>query len=214
MDLDQWLKLAPTLAAVFFSGCTLWLGLKQHFDGNKSARREEYKFAKIFFDDLKADPKMHAFARKKGFQAIGQTRNLPPEIVEHLMTLSDPVIALSDYEFSRGYLKSSEISGSYELVFSNKFLFASKKRQKIVGSLYAFIAVCSYAVAFLPFLLFAAEKISSVMAIKISISVFPAGIAVTIFCVREFLQLYSAMRLIKLQNLLIGEKEIDLENCD
>jgi len=211
MDIDQWLKLAPTIAAIFFGGSTLWLGVKQHLEGNKNARREEYKFAKMFFDELAQIPEMHPFARKKGFQAIGQNRDLPPEIIEHLMTLRDPVVALSDYEFSRGYLKSVEVSGNHNLVFSNTFLFATETRQKIVELIYVAVAVLSYLTAFLPFLLFAADKISSILALKISISIFPIGIAVTIFCIREFLQLFRARRLIKLQNSRFNQNDPDIE---
>lgn len=212
LDIDQWLKLAPTIAAAFFGATTLWLGVKQHLEGNKSSFREEYKFAKIFFDDLEENPRMHSFARKKGFQALGQNRDLSPDIIEYLMTLRDPVIALSDYEFSRGYLKSINTFNQQKLIFSNKFLFSTEKRQKIVGLLYLFVAMMSYALAFFPFLLFASEKISSVLAIKISIIVFPVGIAVTIFSVREFSQIYRARRLIKLQNSRIQDP--DLDNLD
>jgi hypothetical protein len=212
LDIDQWLKLAPTIAAAFFGGTTLWLGVKQHFEGNKSACREEYRFAKTFFDDLKDNPRMHSFARKKGFRALGQNHDLPPDVIEYLMTLKDPVTALSDYEFSRGYLKSIEGLGRQKLIFSNTFFFSSENRQKLIGVLYLFFAMLSYVVAFFPFLLFAAGNISSVSAIQISIIAFPFGIAATIFFVREFAKLYRARRLLKLQK--SGLNEMDFDHLD
>ena len=111
MDTDQWKDVVPIITTIVFSASTLWLAIKQRIDGNKSARREEYKFAKVFFDDLKANPDMHPFARKKGFKAIGKNEDLPASVIEHLMTFQDPVTALNDYEVSRGYLHISEEPG-------------------------------------------------------------------------------------------------------
>jgi len=51
MDIEQWIKVIPVITTIIFGGSTLWLSIRQHLDGNKNARREEYKFAKIFFDD-------------------------------------------------------------------------------------------------------------------------------------------------------------------
>jgi hypothetical protein len=209
MDTDQWIKVTPILTTICFGASTLWLSIKQYMDGGKNARREEYKFAKLFFDDLDANPEMHPFARKKGFQAIGRNQDLPPSVIEHLMTLRDPVSALSDYEFSRGYLKSSEVPGRRQLSFASTLLFSTEKRRKVMSAIYFSCAVLFYLLAFSPWFLFAFGKISAPVAINLAILCFPTGITVTWCVLREFVQLRRAMRLVAAQNSQADEYELD-----
>ena len=202
MDTDPWIKVTPIITTIVFSASTLWLSIKQHLDGNKNARREEYKFAKNFFDDLDANPQMHLFARKKGFQAIGRSRDLPPSVIEHLMKFHDPVAALEDYELSRGYLQKSEGVGPLQLSFARTFLWATEKRRKLLGAFYLTCAVVFYFLAFSPWFLLTIGKISTPVAINLTIVVLPIGITVTIFAAREFIQLRRARRLIHAQSQL------------
>lgn len=207
MDTDQWIKVAPIISTAIFGASTVWLSIKQHFDGNKNARREEYKFAKAFFEDLKNNADMHPFARKKGFQAIGRVGDLPPSVVEHLMSFHDPVTALGDYEASRTYLQNSEELGLRRLSFENFWLWRSETRRKILSRVYLIVAIVFYFVAFGPWLLFTVRQISAQVAIYATVVLFPIGIAVTVIAVREFIQLRRAMRLIRAQNLKADEQE-------
>lgn len=207
MDTNQWLKVAPIVTTIIFSASTLFLSIRQYLDGNKNARREEYKFAKLFFDDLKQNPEMHAFARKKGFQAIGRNQALPPSVIEHLMTLRDPVAALSDYECSRSYLKNSDELGPRQLEFASKFLFATERRRNAVSAVYLLCAIIFYLTAFAPWILFTLKKISFALTINAMIVFFPIGIMATVVLLREFVQLRRAMRLVKAQNYQADEFE-------
>ncbi|MET3134300.1 hypothetical protein AAKU55_004595 [Oxalobacteraceae bacterium GrIS 1.11] len=208
MNTDQWLKVIPIVTTIGFGGSTLWLAIRQHLDGNKNARREEYKFAKLFFDELRAKPEMHSFARKKGFQAIGRNQDLPPSVIEHLMTLRDPVTALSDYESSRGYLKNSEVLGRRQLDFASAVLFSTEKRRNIISVTYFICAIMFYLLAFTPWLLFSIGNISVSFAIKASIVFSPVGLTIAVFTFREFLQLRRAIRLVKTQNNQADEYEV------
>ncbi|MBZ2206545.1 hypothetical protein [Massilia soli] len=200
MDTDQWLKVAPIITTIALGASTLWLAIKQYFDGNKNALREEYKFAKIFFQDLEDNPGMHAFARKKGFQAIGKNQDMPPSVIEYLMAFADPVQALSDYEASRGYLTSVEGRGKRQLQFASSFLFATEKRRKVLSVAYLLCASAFYFLAFTPWFLLTVGKISTTIAINSTIVFFPLGITVTVITTREFIQLRRAMRLVDVQN--------------
>jgi hypothetical protein len=202
MDTDQWIKIFPILTTLGFGGSTLWLSIKQYLDGNKNARREEYKFAKIFFDDLKANPDMHSFARKKGFQAVGRSQDLPPAVIEHLMMFHDPVTALEDYEISRGYLQKNEGTGQLKLSFARIFLWSTEKRRKLLSAIYLICMVLFYFLAFTPWLLLTMGKISVPIAINLTIASMPIGIAVAIIAAREFIQLRRAIRLIHAQSQL------------
>lgn len=209
MDTDQWLKVAPIVTTILFGASTLWLSVRQYLDGNKTARREEYRFAKIFFDDLRENPGMHPFARKKGFQAIGGNQDLPPSVIEHLMTFHDPVTSLGDYEASRGYLKNSEALGPRQLYFASTLLCSTEKRRNILSAAYLSCAIAFYFLAFAPWLLLTIGKISTSIAINSTIVFFPIGITVTVLAAREFIQLRRAMRLVKAQNCQADEYESD-----
>jgi len=202
MDTDQWIKVAPIITTIVFSASTLWLAIKQNLDGNKNARREEYKFAKIFFDDLKANPEMHPFARKKGFQAIGRNQDLPPSVIEHLMTFHDPVAALNDYEASRGYLQNAEEPESLQLSFAGGSLWSTEKRRKFISVAYLICAIIFYFLAFTPWFLLVTGKISMPVAINLIIVLLPIGITIAVIAAREFIQLRRAMRLIQAQSRL------------
>lgn len=199
MDTEHVLKVVPVITTIVLGAITLWLSIKQYLDGNKNARREEYKFAKLFFEDLTLNPNMHPFARKKGFQAIGKNKDLPPMVIEHLMTFDDPVMALSDYEVSRGYLQHSEDRGEHQLYFPNTLLFSTEQRRHVISIIYLIAAVAFYFLAFAPWLLFTMGKISAQVTVNASVVFFPLGISVTVLSTREFIQLTRARRLIKSQ---------------
>lgn len=208
MDTDQWIKIAPVITTIVFGASTLWLSIKQHLDGNKNARREEYKFAKIFFDDLSANPKMHPFARKRGFQAIGKNQDLAPSIVEYLMKFPDPVAALNDYEASRGYLRESEEAGATQLSFAAAFLWSTENRRRNMSAGYLICAIIFYFFAFAPWFFLTIGKISVAVAINLTILFFPIGISIAVVAAREFIQLKRAMRLIKTQGRLIDIEHV------
>lgn len=214
MDVDQWLKVAPIVSTIVFGGSTLWFAIKQNLDGNKNSRREEYKFAKLFFDELNAKPEMHPFARKKGFQAIGRNQDLPPSVIEHLMTLRDPVAALSDYESSRGYLKNTEVLGKAKLNFASNLFFATETRRNWISRTYAACAIIFYLFAFTPWILLTLGKIPVSLAVNASVAFSPIGLAVSIGAAREFLQLRRAMRLVKMQNQQIRDDEVAVDDQD
>ena len=197
MDTDQWIKIVPVITTILFGASTLWLSIKQHLDGNKNSRREEYKFAKIFFDDLKANPEMHPFARKRGFQAIGKNQDLAPSVVEYLMNFPDPIAALNDYEASRGYLQESEERGTTQLSFAAAFLWSTENRRKNISVGYLACAGIFYLLAFAPWFFLTIGKISVAVAINSSIVFSPIGVFIAVVAAREFIQLRRAMRLIK-----------------
>lgn len=212
MNRDQWLKIIPIITTIFFGGSTLWLTIKQRTDGNKAARREDYKFAKQLFDDLEANPKMHPFARMKGFQAFGNIENLPPSIVEHLMKLGDPMTSLSDYETSRGYLRHTGNFGSYTLDFSKVFFLSTEGRRKALSISFLIFAAAAYIIAFTPWFLFTVGMISGPLAINATIILLPSGLAGAIVALREFIQLRSAMRLIRAQTQMLEQEEPEMHD--
>ena len=196
MGIELAVKIAQIITAAVVGAGTLWLAVRQHSAGAKGAQKEEYKFAKLFFEELQANPGMHRFARDKGFQAIGRNENLSPTVVEHLMTFEDPVLALADYESSRSYLKGGDRTDRPQLSFSSLLLCSSSRRRTILGRFYVFLAVCFYTLAFTPWLFFTIGKISPSIAISSTVVLLPIGFTVAVIAVREYIQLKRAVRLL------------------
>jgi len=199
MDADLWFKAIPIASTAFFAAATLWLSLKQHSINNKNLRREEYKFAKSFFDDIRDCPTMHAFPRIKGYQAIAGAHTITPDIIKHLMDLPDPVESLSDYAMSKGYLKDTPALQRRRLDFASKLL-STERRRRITSFLYTCIALFFYLLAFAPAFFGTLNMLPITTAGYLSIVTFPFGFYWTMVFVREGVQLKKAIRLIKTQN--------------
>jgi hypothetical protein len=89
--------------------------------GRRSRLREEYKFAKDFLEDLKANLNMHPFVRDKGYQAIAGDDHLETEEIEYLLSLQRPDRALRDYVLGRPYLKHLPHVGNLQITFREKY---------------------------------------------------------------------------------------------
>lgn len=52
----QWLQVFTAVTTAVFAASTLWLAVKQHLANKRGLLREEYKFAKEFFEDVLKSP--------------------------------------------------------------------------------------------------------------------------------------------------------------
>jgi hypothetical protein len=195
----QWLQVFTAVTTAVFAASTLWLAVKQHFVNKRGLLREEYKFAKGFFEDVVQSPAMHRFPRIKGYQAIAGIHTLPPAIIQHLMDFPDPVVALSDYAFSRGYLKDTPSLKRRRLDFERS-LFSTEARQLFWSRAFTFIAIFSYSCAFAPLFFGTMQQISLQLAALFSILTVPLGLFLSVTFTREAFQLRHAARLVKTQN--------------
>lgn len=90
--------------------------------GSHGRRREEYKFAKDFFQALKEDPSMHPFLKEKGYQAVAGNRYVSADEIEYVLSLQTPNQALRDYTLGRMYLDySPRKNGDLKLEFRSKY---------------------------------------------------------------------------------------------
>jgi hypothetical protein len=194
----QWLQVFTAVTTALFAASTLWLAVKQHLANKRGLLRDEYKFAKGFFEDVAQNPPMHQFPRIKGYQAIAGI-HLPPEIIQHLMDFPDPVVALSDYAVSRGYLKDTPSLKRRRLDF-DRSLFSTEARRIFWRRTFSALALFYYIFAFIPLFFGTLELISLRLAALLSLFTVPLGIFLTAIFVREAFQLRHAMRLVKTQN--------------
>lgn len=150
MDKDLFIKIA-TVVIAFIGGCILlWRANKELFFGSRNSLREEYKFAKAFFDDLEKQPKMHPYVRQKGFQGIAGNQSLSPTVIEYLLTLHDPATVLNDYVFSCKLLEHSPVAGTKQIRFKNAY--SDESRRKNLKWIYVAIYGASYTIAVSPIL--------------------------------------------------------------
>lgn len=195
----EWLQVFTAITTAGFAASTLWLSVKQHLTNKRGLLREEYKFAKCFFEDVVKSPPMHQFPRIKGYQAIAGIHTLPPAIIQYLMDFPDPVVALTDYGFSRGYLKDTPLLKRRRLDFERSW-FSTEARQHFWSRTFTILAIFSYSCAFAPLLLGTMQQITVQFAALFSILTVPLGLFLSFILTREAFQLRHAMRLVKTQN--------------
>jgi len=100
MDISTIIKIVVAISAILGAAKVIY----EFTLGGHTRRREEYRFAKEFLNDLyKVDEadKLHPLAVERGFYAIAGTSSIKADDVEYLLTLLSPDKALKDYVLSR-----------------------------------------------------------------------------------------------------------------
>jgi hypothetical protein len=82
--------------------------------------REEYKFAKDYFEDLKSFPEMPHHVRASGLAAIAGTRAIKSELIEYLLG-QDDVNALRKYIRCMRILDEDPTSEDRRLIFKKEY---------------------------------------------------------------------------------------------
>lgn len=210
---NQLVTIILTITNIITGGLAATLGVLRHLEGTKSARRDEYNFAKKFFDELKQEPAMHPFARKKGFQAISRDQNIPFEVIDHLMNIKDPVDALKFYEDSKGYLQHTKVDGKVKIAFKGKSVSAEKKAKNMSYVFMMGASLC-YTITFTPWILSAAKLISTSTAFGTTCVIFLPLAYGFVNCLREFTQIRRAMNLLELQSYPIDRPPLAVDEQD
>ena len=134
---------------------------KNSFDisiGKQSQRREEYKFAKDFLEEVKSKPDMHPFAREKGYKAIapdkqpgvGLRDKLGAKEIEYLLSLKKSELALQNYILGRHYLENIFDNETPKIAFKKQYEDCSSRglRKNIFFALYWLFAFLAFAPIF------------------------------------------------------------------
>lgn len=117
MDSEQILK----IGAFLLSAIATWKVIIELLRGRQGRLREEYKFAKEFFEHLRLEPQLHPFLKQKGYQAIAGDPSLVASEIEYLLTLQDSSRALKDYVVGRKYLEHLSTAGNAQVVFKKRY---------------------------------------------------------------------------------------------
>lgn len=197
MDADLWTKLGLGITTSIIGLGGFWITKRQHTLGAQAAHREQYTFAKTFFEDLVKEPPMHAFARQKGFQAIAGSRSIRPAIIQHLMSFVDPVSALQDYVVGKSYLEHSATSAKLEFV---GWMVVTHKRRRLWSVAMMAGAFVSYIITVAPYFLWLFALISSKVAISLAAIISPGFVYATAMFAIEARRINTAVRLVKAQD--------------
>ena len=81
VDIEQILK----IGAFFLSAVATWKVIIELLRGRQGRLREEYIFAKAFFEHVQSEPNLHPFLKEKGYQAIAGDPTLTAAEIEYLL---------------------------------------------------------------------------------------------------------------------------------
>ena len=196
MNIELYLKIASTLTAIGVGCVLLWRANKELFFGSRNSLRDEYKFAKAFFDDLDKQPNMHPYARQKGLQAIAGNQSLPSGVIEYLLTLHDPASVLKDYVFARTLLEHFPTAGKKQISFKARYEKAS--RRKAFKIMYFSTYWISYFWAVSPILAMQWMRVSVELSMFLSLFTLPF-LSVTLWSIRANIRMNRAESLVKNQ---------------
>jgi hypothetical protein len=131
MDYDLIIKIATVCIGLV--GATK--GLYDLSIGRRSKLREEYKFAKEFFDFSNINKDIHPYLREKGYQAIAGDATMSGKEVEYLLSLNRPDQALKDYVMGRKYLEHLPSHGNLQIRFKEKYKSRWSRRWRMYSYL-------------------------------------------------------------------------------
>jgi hypothetical protein len=112
----------------------------QNKAGNKI--REDYKFAKDFFEEREKNPDLHKFVVELGYLGITHDRGVTPEVVEYLLSLQKPETALFWFKKTRRYLDFSITSLDQKIRFKSKYREESSRIKYKNFYLFLYVLLC------------------------------------------------------------------------
>lgn len=194
MELDLLLKSSTLLLGVIGAGKLLYdLSITK-----RSRMRDEYTFAKTFFEEVSTNPALHPFLREKGYQAIAGDRQLSGDEIEYLLSLENPDRALRDYVLGRQYLEHLPQSGNLQIEFKKRYerKWSRKWRIYIYSGLYVLFSLTAFSPLVLS-QLFAFSSAQTVQSLILSVPVFgPYGW----FFLKTAAHIYRAQKLVDNQH--------------
>jgi hypothetical protein len=106
--------------------------------------REEYKFAKNFFEDQKND--LDKYILELGYLGITQSRSISSEEVKYILSLKEPLNALFWFKRSRKYLDFSITGLDRKIAYKAKYKKESSRKMYKFSrfSLYIFWALVAF----------------------------------------------------------------------
>ncbi len=152
------MEIYKTIAAIIGIATTIFVSykhLQDIFDRKHIKNREEYRFAKEFFDTLvlegQTQKHTHPYVIEKGYQALTGNQFISKEEMDYLLTLPNPTFSITKYTQARHYLQilnnASLIKKPTQSLIAPKAKYSSAYLKKMkyfylaIYILFAFIAL-------------------------------------------------------------------------
>jgi len=116
----------------------------------KSKLKEDYQFAKEFFEELQNGNKVHPLVIERGYHVISGDNSLTKKEIECVIELENPSSSLRDYALAKHYLEYREAPDN-KIAFKHKFSteFSRKWRKWAYIILYFIFAMIALSPTFL-----------------------------------------------------------------
>lgn len=193
LDLEQILK----IGAFVLSALVTVKVLIEFLRSRQGRLREEYKFAREFFEHLRQEPQLHPFLKQKGDQAIAGDPSLTAAEIEYLLTLQDSSMAMKNYVLGRRYLEHHSTAGHSQVVFKKKYSkpWVTSVLQRYYYAQYFFL----YLLAFSPLL---ASSIAAYFNARTAVAL---AVSVVIFLPTAIYSLLAAIKIGRAKELVASQ---------
>ncbi|VVE23774.1 hypothetical protein PCA20602_03285 [Pandoraea capi] len=195
MELDWIVKPAMVLFGAY-GAAKIYYDLSS---GKVTRMREQYRFAKEYFTDIKSGSANHPFLREKGLQAIVGDSRLHANDIEYLLRLKDPVKAIEYFGQGRQYLqlRKTGINEAIEFQIQYRSKWSRKWRKMTFLAFYGLSAFVGYSpVAFSKYLFSNPQNLLTACALSIPVGSYYAWMAL-----RAAVRIKRAETLVKSQEL-------------
>lgn len=195
MDLDAW----KTIFAGATVLVTLVLGawsIRKDIHARKGLLREDFRFA-LELHKAKQETVFTPMLAERGYWALIGRTDIPYREIEHLVSLSEPALALSLYPSSRKRLDFD--AARKELALQFKGLSRYKIYRKFISIISWLGYIVFYVAATSPLLLHATKELTASQAISLAVLTIPTLFPLSILSLRWGVSVTRAERLIELQ---------------
>ncbi|WP_443797747.1 hypothetical protein, partial [Burkholderia vietnamiensis] len=176
MDIDLVVKPVTVLIGAYGAA-------KVYYDlslGKVTRMREQYRFAKEYFSDIKSGDASHPFLREKGLQAIVGDERLHASDIEYLLRLKEPAKAIEYFGLGQRYLqlRRSGVDEAIEFRRPYRGEWSRRWRKWTFLGLYGFFAFVGYSpITFSSYLFSTQQSLLTVCALTIPVGSFYAWMA-------------------------------------
>lgn len=198
MDAGLLLKIFGATTALIGTGTGLALAIYNFLTGNANRQREEYKFAKDFFQSANEE-ELHPFVLEKGYQIIVGNKVMPMNEIEYLFSLKNSAQAIKDNMLARPYIEYRHEEVEKKIKYKKKFEAVWSRKWRIW--MYIFL----YALCF--FLAFSSLVFYPYTSTKLGLSLTEDGLLIGYFLPLAYLSLRAGSKVYRAGKLIENQEK-------
>ncbi|AMV48523.1 hypothetical protein [Paraburkholderia caribensis] len=148
--------------------------------GKVTRMREQYRFAKEYFADIKSGEANHPFLREKGLQAIIGDERLHANDIKYLLRLKEPAKAIEYFALGKRYLQLRRSGEDEAIEFRRPYRgeWSRRWRKQTFLGLYGISAFVGYGpIAFSKYLFSSQQSLLTACALTIPVGSYYAWMA-------------------------------------